>query len=85
MANQMVFETKRYHGIEISESSVYRILVKHGVNRLSKQASKRTVHTKRYSKQVPGHHVQIDVKFVTLKSEKGSVVRRFLGVFNIQQ
>lgn len=64
---------ERYHGICISESSVSRILRKNGVNKLGKSVSKRSVHTKRYSKKMPGHHVQMDVKFVTLKNNKVKV------------
>jgi len=37
----------------------------------------RKVHTKRYQKQVPGHHIQMDVKFLTFKGESGEKVRRF--------
>jgi transposase len=68
---------ERYHGIVISESSVYRILKKHKVERLHKHASRRTVHTKRYSKLVPGHHVQVDVKFLNFKSNSGRTIKRF--------
>ena len=68
---------ERYHGISVSESSVTRILVRNGVNRLPKTASRRTVHTKRYAKKVPGHQVQVDVKFATLKDPEGRTVRRF--------
>lgn len=67
----------RYHGIKTSESSVTRTLVRNGENRLPKTASRRTVHTKRYFKKVPGHHVQVDVKFLSLKDPKGHMVRRF--------
>jgi hypothetical protein len=35
------------------------------------------VHTHRCEKQVPGHHVQVDVKFVTLQRRKGAPVRRY--------
>ncbi len=35
------------------------------------------MHTHRYQKQAPGHHVQVDVKFLTLRREKGSPVRRY--------
>ncbi len=62
---------ERYHAIEVSESSVYRTLRKYGVNRLSKNVSKRTVHTKQCSKTVPGHHVQVDVKFNHLLDVEG--------------
>ena len=67
----------RYHGIKTSESSVTRTLVRSGENRLPKTASRRTVHTKRYFKKVPGHHVQVDVKFLSLKDPKNHMVRRF--------
>ena len=53
----------RYHGIKISESTVSRVLKAHGVNRLPKSAPKRALDTKRDAKKVPGHHVQVDVKF----------------------
>jgi transposase InsO family protein len=68
---------ERYHGISISESSVSRTLVRHGVSRLSKKASRRTVHTKRYAKETPGHQVQVDVKFVSLNDSSGNPIRRF--------
>ncbi len=68
---------ERYHGIVISESSVYRILKKHKVERLHKHSSRRTVHTKRYSKLVPGHHVQVGVKFLNFKSNSDRTIKRF--------
>jgi len=68
---------ERYHGINVSESSVSRTLVRNGVSRLSKQASRRTVHTKRYAKETPGHQVQVDVKFVSLNDSMGNPIRRF--------
>jgi transposase InsO family protein len=73
---RIVWYLERYHAIKISESSVSRILRKHNVNRLGKHASKRTLHTKRYAKLVPGHHVQVDVKFLIFY-DKGSKVKRF--------
>jgi hypothetical protein len=38
---------------------------------------RRAVHTRRYSKQVPGHHIQVDVTFLWLKDAQGRKVRRF--------
>ena len=35
------------------------------------------VHTKRHQKQVPGHHIQMDVKLLTFIGKKGEKVRRF--------
>lgn len=55
---------ERYYNIKVSDSSVYRILAKYEVNRLGKTASRRTLHTKRYSKTSPGHHIQMDVRFL---------------------
>ena len=46
---------ERYHGIKTSVSSVYRTLVRNGMRRLSKTAPRRAIHTRRYSKEVPGH------------------------------
>lgn len=68
---------ERYHGINISESSVSRTLVRNKMSRLPKNAQRRAIHTKRYSKTVPGHHVQVDVKFSSLVNTDGQKVRRF--------
>jgi len=66
-----------YHEINVSESSVTRILTKYGLNRLPKTASRRTVHTKRYAKKVPGHQVQVDVKFATFVDSSGNKLKRY--------
>jgi transposase InsO family protein len=68
---------ERYHGIKTSESSVYRTLVRSGLRRLPKSAPRRAIHTRRYAKEVPGHHIQVDVKFVSLRNFEGNRVRRF--------
>jgi transposase InsO family protein len=68
---------ERYYGITTSCSSVYRTLVRNGLRRMSKTVGRRTIHTRRYSKNVPGHHIQMDVKFLRLKSTEGRTVRRF--------
>jgi transposase InsO family protein len=67
----------RYHGIKISSTGVREVLLRHGLNRLPKNAKTRTVQTTRYEKQVPGHHVQVDVKFLDLQTGNGRKVRRF--------
>jgi len=66
---------ERYHDISISESSVTRILKRYGVERLQKKAARRDLHSKRYNKSVPGHHVQVDVKVLILKDLKGDQSR----------
>lgn len=68
---------ERYHGIQISESTVTRVLRAYGLSRLSKTAPRRALHTKRYSKTVPGHHVQVDITFLCVKDIRGGKVRRF--------
>jgi transposase InsO family protein len=68
---------ERYHSVKVSESTVYRTLAKYGLNRLAKTALRRAIHTRRYAKEMPGHHVQIDVKFITLRDPEGRKVRRF--------
>jgi len=56
----------RYRDIEISPSSIWRILHKLGLNRLpASQRHKRTqTRWKRYEKQRPGHQLQVEVKFI---------------------
>ena len=68
---------ERYHGVKVSCASVYRTLVRHGRRRLPRDVGRRAVHTHRYSKEVPGHHVQADVKVLSLKDPDGHRVRRF--------
>jgi len=67
----------RYHGINTSCASVYRTLARHGLSRLPRHVGRRAVHTHRYAKEVPGHHVQADVKILSLKAPDGHRVRRF--------
>ena len=57
---------KRYHDIQISDSGVWRILKRLDMNRLpaSQRYKPKDRRWKRYEKQLPGHHVQIDVKFI---------------------
>ena len=55
---------ERYHGLKVSSGGVYQVLRRNGLNRLPRNAKKRTVQTQRYEKQVPGHHIQVDVKFL---------------------
>jgi len=68
---------ERYHGIQISESTVSRVLKSHGVSHVPISVSRRALHSKRYAKTVPGHHVQVDVKFVQLQDPAGKTVNRY--------
>jgi transposase InsO family protein len=76
-ALRITYYLDRYHGINISESTVTRVLRSHGLSWLPKTAPRRALHTKRYAKKVPGHHVQADVKFLLLKDREGKSVKRY--------
>jgi transposase InsO family protein len=67
----------RYHGIDTSCASVYRTLRRNGIWRLPKNVGRRAIHRHRYTKQVPGHHIQLDVKVLALASQNGKRDRRF--------
>src|SRR4026209_1412169 len=57
---------KRFHSVAIAASSVHRILIRHGMNRLPANQKHRP-HGKRwrrYEKPQPGHRLQLDVKFL---------------------
>jgi len=57
---------KRYHDIEVSPSGVWRILRRLAMSRLpaSQRYRRHVDRWKRYEKPLPGHRVQIDVKFI---------------------
>ncbi|MFE2473020.1 helix-turn-helix domain-containing protein [Streptomyces mirabilis] len=57
---------KRYHDVTISNSGVWRILNRLDMGRLpaSQRYKRHDRRWKRYEKQLPGHRVQIDVKFI---------------------
>jgi len=67
---------ERYHDISISESTVYRTLKRNGVKRLDRAITRKAMGPQRYSKETPGHHVQIDVKFLNFRIE-GETVKRY--------
>ncbi|PTM51505.1 hypothetical protein C8P69_110173 [Phreatobacter oligotrophus] len=67
----------RYHTIKLSDAGVYRILKRHGLSRLPGGTRVRKVHTKRYEKQVPGHQIQFEVKFLKFDGKDGKPVKRY--------
>ena len=74
---RIVWYLARYHDIKISGAGVYRILKRNGVSRLPRGSRLRKVHTIRYQKQVPGHQIQVDVKFLTFKDKDDKPVKRY--------
>jgi transposase InsO family protein len=47
------------------------------VERLDRKITRRAMHSIRYEKQTPGHHVQIDVKFLIFNDSQGNKIKRF--------
>ena len=74
---RIVWYLERYHGITMCDAPVYRICRRHGLNRLPSRVGRRSVKTHRYEKQVPGHHVQVDVTFLKLVGKDGKATRRY--------
>ena len=70
---------KRYLNIQTSESSIYRILKRNGISRLPKNTKRRSPgpKVKLYEKQTPGHHVQMDVKFLNFTNNDGKRIKRY--------
>lgn len=67
----------RYHGIKISPGGVRQVLLRNNLNRLPMNQRKRSIKQfKRYEKQVPGHRIQVDVKFLTFYKD-GQTVKRY--------
>jgi hypothetical protein len=57
---------QRFHQLTLAVSSVHRVLVRHGMNRLPGSQKHRS-HAKRwqrYEKAQPGHRLQMDVTFL---------------------
>lgn len=74
---RIVWCLARYYGITISDAGVTRILRSNGVGRLPRGTRMRKVHTKRYNKPAPGHHIKMDVKYLTFTGKRGEKIRRF--------
>lgn len=65
---------RRYHGVEITKTTIYRVLKKHHLNKLPsyQKGIKREKRFLRYEKPIPGYQLQVDVKFlgkITLNNE----------------
>ena len=57
---------QRFHHLTVARSTVHRILIRYGMNRLPANQKRRPTGRpwKRYEKPQPGHRVQVDVKFL---------------------
>lgn len=75
---RIIWYLSRYHDIQISEGAVYYVLKRNGLNKLPKNQRKRSiVPFKRYEKQVPGHRIQVDVKFLSFKDPTGKLKKMY--------
>lgn len=74
---RIVWYLARYHAITISDAGVYRILRRNGLSRLPGGTRVRKIHTQRYQQQVPGHQIQVDVKFLKFAGKDGKPVKRY--------
>lgn len=74
---RIVWYLARSHNIKISDASVCRILKSNGLNRLLRGTWLRKVHPIRDQKQVPGHEIQVDVKFLTFKDKDDKPINRY--------
>jgi transposase InsO family protein len=78
-AEKISWYLDRYHAIKVSSGGVQGVLRRHGLNRLPqnmKSWPKKNAFTL-YEKQVPGHHIQVDVKFLKLIDKTPKVIKRF--------
>lgn len=74
---RIVWYLEHYHGFKTSCSSASRTLKRNGIGPLPRKVGRRALHSRRYAKQVPGHHIQIDVKFLDLVTGTGHTLRRY--------
>jgi transposase InsO family protein len=74
---RIVWYLARYHDIKISAAGVSPILKRNGLNRLPRGTRLRKVHTTRYQQQVPGHQIQVDVKFLIFRGKDGKPIKRY--------
>lgn len=68
----------RYHNMKVSPGGVRGVLIRNNLQRLPRNQRKRSMpEFKRYEKQVPGHRIQVDVKFLKFKDKRGRQLKRF--------
>jgi len=75
--HRIAWYLERYHGFKMAGSGVYCVLKRFGLNRLPANCRKRSIVSLRYEKQVPGHHVQVDVKFLQFTTIDARKVKRY--------
>ena len=73
---------KRFHQRSLAVSSVHRILVRHGMNRLpaNQKHQPQAKRWQRYEKAQPGHRLQMDVKFLERIPGTGTRLYQFTAI-----
>jgi transposase InsO family protein len=73
---------KRFHESRITRSTVHRVLVRHGLNRLPANQKHRPHKRRwqRYEKPRPGHRIQVDVKFLERLPSTGRRLYQFTAI-----
>lgn len=73
---------RRFHQVAIATSTVHRILIRHGMNRLPANQQRRPIGRawKRYEKPQPGHRLQLDVKFLERIAGTGKRLYQFTAI-----
>ncbi|HTL46034.1 MAG TPA: IS481 family transposase [Vicinamibacterales bacterium] len=73
---------KRFHEIRIARSTVHRLLIQHGLNRLPANQKHRSHKRRwqRYEKPRPGHRIQVDVKFLERLPSTGRRLYQFTAI-----
>lgn len=75
---RIMWYLSRYHDIRVSEGAVYYVLKRNNLNKLPQNQRKRSIMPfKRYEKQVPGHRIQVDVKFLSFKDPEGKLKKMY--------
>jgi transposase InsO family protein len=73
---------KRFHHLSVACSTVHRILIRHGMNRLPANQKPRSPRRpwQRYEKPQPGHRLQLDVKFLERIAGTGKRLYQFTAI-----
>ena len=69
---------KKFLDVNVSRTGCYGVLKRNGLSRLPENCRKCSMPSFiRYEKKVPGHHLQVDVKFLFFVDESGQRIKRF--------
>lgn len=73
---------QRFHQVAVARSSVHRILGRHGMHRLpaNQKHQRHRTRWQRYEKPLPGHRLQLDVKFLERIPGTGQRLYQFTAI-----